>query len=66
MRTRRIRITLINGQKVYLEAIKLDYLNLCPYCDTSFSTENDSKRFCRDSHRVLYSQYGLAELTPSR
>lgn len=36
------------------------YVHQCPYCDQDFETENPSQIYCRDSHRVMFCQKGIA------
>lgn len=55
-----VRVIHAAGVTIIENADHVYYVRLCLYCDVEFQTENYNKKFCCDSHRVMYCQKGIA------
>ena len=53
-------ITSMGAVIVAQDIMCMIFFRQCPYCDKVFEATNSQQKFCKDSHRVMYSQKGIA------
>lgn len=58
-----LRVSLMtrDGRIVTADLVtEITYTKVCPYCDREFETTEEKRIYCRDSHKVMYCQKGIA------
>lgn len=50
--TRRVILTLENGQEVVMDLLKVEFMNACPHCEVEFRTVEPRKMYPDDTHRA--------------